>query len=492
MTNPVDDFEELRRLLEEKGLQERHLNGGRGENEGRESDYEELRRLLLGREQDALRDLADRVADRERRAADISGVLPQAIRLSRDKGDELTRALQPAVQGSIKDSIEKRPGIFVEMLHPIIGPLVRRSIAESLRGLIQTLNQTLDNTFSWQGLKWRIEALRSGKTFAEVVMLRSLIYRVEQIFLIHRETGLCLLHVSADPSLDRDSDLIAGMLSAIRDFARDAFKGAEGADLHEFRVGQEEVWVVPGQYAYLAAAINGSAPRDLRVLFEETLDSAHVQMGSAFAGFEGDPAVFEPLRPELEACLREQRKPREDKARNTRAWMAIAAGVVLLLAAGLLAIRENLRWHKFLERLEQDPGIAVTSARQHWFSVSTVTGLRDPLAGDPGEAAREANVDPAKIRFDWKEYLALDPTSIRLRFAQRFGIPAGCRVEVANGAAGSFRHSAIRVDRPGAARSPADRRGQPVHRAGSHRDLRSCQGSRAIYRGISAASRRYG
>ena len=427
MANPVDDFEELRRLLEEKGLQGRPLNGER------ESEFDELRRLLLGREQDALRDLADRIDNRERRAADISGVLPQAIRLSRDKNEELSRALQPAVQGSIKESIEKKPQIFVEMLHPIIGSLVRRSIAESLRGLIQTLNQTLDNTLSWQGLKWRFEALRTGKSFAEVVMLRSLIYRVDQIFPIHCETGLCLVHASADPSLDRDSDLIAGMLSAIRDFAHDAFKGAEGADLHEFRVGEEEVWVIPGQYAYLAAAINGNPPRDLRKMFEDTLDSAHVQKGSALAHFEGDAAVFDPLKPELEACLREQRRPKEDKGRNTRAWLAIAGVAGLLFFLCLLAGREQMRWHDFLRRLEEEPGIAVTAAHKHWLSPSTVTGLRDPLAGDPAAAARQAHVDPASVRFDWKEYLALDSTSVRLRFQQRFGIPAGSHIETANG-----------------------------------------------------------
>src|SRR5436190_4493612 len=97
--------------------------------------------------------------------------------------------------------------------------MIRRSIAESLRRLMQSL----EHTFSWRGLKWRFEALRTGKTFAEVVMLRSLVYRVEQLFLIHRKTSLSLLHVTADSAIAKDSDMVAGMLSAIQDFVRDSF-----------------------------------------------------------------------------------------------------------------------------------------------------------------------------------------------------------------------------------------------------------------------------
>ena len=162
-------------------------------------EFEELRRLLLSREREQLRELSDRISDKERRSQDIASVLPEAVKMSRERGEELTRALQPAVEGSFKESIDQRPQLFVDALHPIIGPIVRRSIAETLRRLLQSLNQTLEHTFSWRGLKWRFEALRTGKSFAEVVMLRSLVYRVEQLFLIHRETSLALLHVTSRP-----------------------------------------------------------------------------------------------------------------------------------------------------------------------------------------------------------------------------------------------------------------------------------------------------
>src|SRR5206468_149842 len=140
-------------------------------------DLDELRQLLIRPEQEELRELHDRLDDKEQRAHEIASVLPEAVTLSADRSEELTRALQPAVEGSVRESIEKRPRVFIDALHPIIGSVVRRSIAETLRTLLQSLNQSLEQSFSWQGLKWRFEAFRTGSSFAEVVMLRSLVYR---------------------------------------------------------------------------------------------------------------------------------------------------------------------------------------------------------------------------------------------------------------------------------------------------------------------------
>src|SRR2546430_8075451 len=246
--------------------------------------FEELRRLLLSGEREQLRDLRDRLNNRERRSKDVAGVLPEAVKLSGERGEELVQALRPAVEGSIKQSIEKKPDTFVGALHPIIGPMVRRSIAESLRRLMQSL----EHPFSWRGLKWRFEALRTGKSFAEVVMLRSLVYRVEQLFLIHRKTSLSLLHVALDPAITKDSDMVAGM-SAIQDFVRDSFATGDDSALEEFRVGELQVWITPGQYAYLAAVIRGHPPRELRSVLEDTIDSIHVLKGSVLANFQGAP-----------------------------------------------------------------------------------------------------------------------------------------------------------------------------------------------------------
>lgn len=396
-------------------------------------EFEELRRLLLSREREQLRDLKDRLSDKERRSQDIANVLPEAVKMSRERGEQLSNALRPAVEGSIVDSIGRRPQIFVEALHPIIGPIVRKSVAESLRRLLQSFNQSLEHTFSWRGLKWRWEAMRTGRSFAEVVMLRSLVYRVEQLFLIHRETSLSLLHVTSDPALSKDSDMVAGMLSAIQDFARDSFATGEDSALEEFRVGELQVWIVPGRDAYLAAVIRGNPSLELRPTLQETIDTVHVLKGSALAQFEGDASVFEPLRPELESCLRAQYATTKKEGRSTRAWIVIMLIAAMAAAGLILALRKHSRWKDFLQRLKAQPGLVVTEAREGWFGRSEVNGLRDASAPDPAVIAREAKLDPKRIRFDWNDYLALDSASVKRRFEQRFTVPEQTRIAIDDG-----------------------------------------------------------
>ena len=347
-----------------------------------------------------MRELKDRLSDKERRSQDIASVLPEAVKMSRERGEQLTNALRPAVEGSIVDSIGRRPEIFVEALHPIIGPIVRKSVAETLRRLLQSFNQTLEHTFSWRGLKWRWEALRTGRSFAEVVMLRSLVYRVEQLFLIHRETSLSLLHVTSDPALSKDSDMVAGMLSAIQDFARDSFATGEDSALEEFRVGE------------LASLDCAGAP----------CLSGCGHSGKSFAGVAShspgnnrDRPRAEGLRPGgicramLLPSSRSGRSwnrafarntPRTKKeGKSTRAWIVIMLIAALAAAGLILALRNHSRWKDFLHRLKAQPGLVVTEARKGWFGRAEVRGLRDASAPDPAAIAREAKLDPNRIRF---------------------------------------------------------------------------------------------
>lgn len=394
-------------------------------------ELEELRRLLFHNEQEELKKLRERLGDPQLRAREVASVLPKALKISRAQGDELTLALQPTVEGSVRQSIGSNPQIFVDALHPILGPMVRRSIAESLRRLLQGLNQTLEHTFSWQGLQWRLEAWRTGKSFAEVVMLRSLVYRVEQLFLIHRETSLSLLHLAADPATTQDSDMVAGMLSAIQDFARDSFKTGDQESLEEFRIGEMQVWIAPGRHAYLAAVIRGNPPRELRSTLEEAIDSIHILHGAALARFDGDASTLEPARPELEACLRSQyQKTKGKEARHTRAWLVLGALAVFLLAVLFIAVQSQWRWRNLLRRLQAEPGIALTTIDRNWFAPSRIAGLRDPLATDGAALVQAAQLKPSRIRFDWKEYFALDSVSVQRRFAQRFGQPKETQIAI--------------------------------------------------------------
>src|SRR6478752_8375088 len=97
--------------------------------------------------------------------------------------------------------------------------------------------------FSWRGLKWRLEAYRSGSSFADVVLKHTVVFRVEHIFLIHRKTGLLLEHVAAQNAAAQDPQMVSGMLTAIQDFVRDSFTQAkDGGGIDTLRLGDLLLW----------------------------------------------------------------------------------------------------------------------------------------------------------------------------------------------------------------------------------------------------------
>ena len=126
----------------------------------------------------------------------MGAVLPAAFTLAATQDDRLGQVLAPTVERATQASIRKNPGTMVDILYPVMGPAIRKAIAETLDGTLQSLNQALKYSLSWRGLKWRIEAWRSGSTFADVVLRHTAVFRVEHLFLVHRKTGLLLAHVA--------------------------------------------------------------------------------------------------------------------------------------------------------------------------------------------------------------------------------------------------------------------------------------------------------
>ena len=144
-----------------------------------------LRRILVGPETVRIRRLEERIEDGGIKAQELSRVLPDAIALCTVNDRKIARSLQPTIEASIRASVRKNPKVLADAIFPLMGPGIRKAISATLMGMIQSFNQLLNHSFSIQGLKWRMEALRTGKPYAEIVLLHTLLYQVEQVFLIH-------------------------------------------------------------------------------------------------------------------------------------------------------------------------------------------------------------------------------------------------------------------------------------------------------------------
>src|SRR5215469_115745 len=325
--------------------------------------YRELRELILAPEQDAIERLHHRVDDPLSRTEDVGSVVAEAIQLRRKQGGDeaLSSALSPTIETALRESVRKDPGTLADALFPVMGPAIRRSILETLRAFLESFNQVLDQSLSIRGLKWRLEALRTGRSFTEVALLHSLVFRVEQVFLIHKKNGLSLGHAVASSVAMQDPTLVSGMLSAIQDFVRDSFHTAQGQGLNRMNVGDLDVWIEEGPYAIIACVIRGIAPRDLRDRMAEVLENIHREYAEQLNRFEGDSAPFAKLNTELARCL-ELRYKEESQPRGFGFVYATAA-IVFLVVASWLAWRtvQYRRWELLVNNLRAQPGFVITS-----------------------------------------------------------------------------------------------------------------------------------
>jgi len=390
-----------------------------------------LRSLLLAPEQAQIVDIERRLEKFSIRAEDVSQLLPEAVSIRSHKYDQLTSALMPTVEEAIGISVKKDPKRLVDAIFPVMGPAIRKSISHALREMVQSLNQALEHSLSVKGLRWRIEALRTGRPFAEVVLRHTLLYRVEQVFLIHRETGLLLQHVAIESVSTQDPELVSGMLTAIQDFVQDSSGSRSGDMLESVEVGELTVWVEQGPKAVLAAAIRGSAPMELRRTLQDTLDAIHFEQRDALDHFEGDPAAFESTRPRLEECLQMQTETKREKP-SPLLW-AITSAVLIAIAVWIFFYaRDRIRWQNYLDRLNAQPGIVVVSTEKDGGK-HHITGLRDPMAADPVRLLEGTSIDPSDVVARWENYYAAHPDFIIERAVNLLEPPDTVRLSTAEG-----------------------------------------------------------
>ena len=394
----------------------------------------ELRTLLLGPAEKQIAEVHERLTDPRRQLKEVSHVLPAAIRSRKD--DELTDALAPSVAAALQQSARKNPKPLADAIFPIIGPAIRKSIAAALRGMVQSLNQSLTYSLSVKGLKWRLEALRTGKSFAEVVLLKTLRYRVEQVFLIHKETGLLLHQASAPGTLVQDADMVSAMLTAIQDFVHDSFATPKGDELETLQVGELTVWIERGPLAVLAAVIRGNAPQDLRIVLQETLERVHLQFGHALSEFQGDASPFEGTAPLLEDCLEAHYDTGQEettRAKITPLTVIVGLLVIAALVWGFFWLRDKRRWDGFVERLRNEPGIVVSENGRR-AGKRFLSGLRDPLARDPNLLMQEFKINPNEVISHWEPFQSLTPEFALSRARSLLSPPATVKLSVKDGA----------------------------------------------------------
>lgn len=347
--------------------------------ENDEETIHRLRSLLLGSDYEAaLKEfIAESDIDR------VSAVISEALLARSNKDQSLAKVLSPVLDRAIDESIKENPKRITNVIFPIIGPAIRKAVSSALADMVQTLNQLLSNSLSIKSWSWRYRAWRAGISYGEFVLLKTLKYRVDQVFLIHKETGLLLCDVSHNAATSQDPELVSAMLTAINDFITDSFHKPEQLSIDSIRFGDFTLAIVAGPLAVIAAAIKGTPTGEVSDRLRETIEAVHRQYLQALIKFDGDKNDFLITEPLLTHCLLEKSQPQ--KARKP--WLAYSLLSILLTWAGWnivnsyqAAVNKDL----ILNTLQTQPGYLVIDHSSSNDRLDVVL-FRSPQSENPRE-----------------------------------------------------------------------------------------------------------
>jgi hypothetical protein len=291
---------------------------------GGEPSLETLRALLTGSERQRIQALEAEV---------------DALRQQLDDKDALIATITPVLGDAIRRRIAEAREEVIEALYPILGQLVVRAVSEAVRDLARTLDAQVRTSFDLRSAWWRLRARLGGASAAEATLRQALPFKVAEVFLIHREGGLLLRHLSQSPAEPADSDLISSMLAAVRDFTADAFgRGVEG-DLDEIEYGERRILIEAAQHAYLAVVADGVEPPGYRARMRDRLIEIEHAYAAPLDHYAGDARPFAGAEEVLRPLMQTPQPPG-----MSRSQAGLLAGVAALLVLCSAATCLGGRW----------------------------------------------------------------------------------------------------------------------------------------------------
>jgi len=228
--------------------------------------------------------------DKTSMASALAPAVPLAIAQQiRVAPEEVSDAIAPTMARAIKKQIELEKDTIVDALYPIIGSTIAKYMAETIRAI----NQQIEQTLSVEVIKRKIRAKLQGVSEAELIFKESLQFTVQAIFLIHKASGLIISDIQRSDAQPLESEMVAGMLTAIRTFANDCIiQSGSVSELDAIDYGTSKIILEVAGYCYLAIVVQGEPPKTFIWKMRKTLGELVNNYSESIENFEGDPATI--------------------------------------------------------------------------------------------------------------------------------------------------------------------------------------------------------
>ena len=182
----------------------------------------------------------------ERLTPMMTNLIKQTIH---DSPHDMAEALGPLMGSAIRQQIRTQKDDIIDALYPVIGETISKSVSEAISELIRNIDRRMRKRSPAERIAAQLQGISAGELFFR----DNLPYQIQRVFIIHRNSGLLLAQTSPSGELSDDLDMVSGMLTAIRDFAKDSL-GEEG-ELNEIKHGEQLILLQTSQEIYVAAVL---------------------------------------------------------------------------------------------------------------------------------------------------------------------------------------------------------------------------------------------
>jgi len=210
--------------------------------------------------QEEIESLRGEVRDKKEIEARVQPFIEQKVEYLQENFSEL---FGPVMATTIKRQIQESQDEMIDALYPIIGKLIRKFISKELERLSKQIDRSVNEAFSWKGIKRWISKIFRGETAREAMEQEIIRPDFEEVFIIDKESGLLAGSWSRQETADQD--MIAGMLTAIKSFVESAFQ-AGAQDLETIEYDTYKILIHNFHTFYIAVIVSGPVTQEFRGL----------------------------------------------------------------------------------------------------------------------------------------------------------------------------------------------------------------------------------
>jgi hypothetical protein len=248
------------------------------------------------------------------------------------KTTHYSEIIAPIISPAISNQIRNARPEMIAALYPIIGQTINKAISEAMQDLRRRIDANLKRNLNFSQRIYRFQARMKGISTNDLILRESLDYKITYAFLIHRETGLLIKQVSSTEEA-QDMDIFSAMLTAIRDFAHDAF-GSSEEELEEIQYGTSHILLRNGLYSYLAVVIGGVQPSGYASLMLNTIHQINMKYGEELSHFSGEMGHLHDYREDLLPLFH----PSSQEPENISSQETLSHGQKVAIGSGIIGV----------------------------------------------------------------------------------------------------------------------------------------------------------